>query len=238
MPRTSSIALPAAFLVLTGLVLVERDAALPERAGAAAVGAIDAAAADPGTPNDGPAAATAPPLPPPVRTIAGFAPEPQTMADVHALRARTAAATAEAIPALRRTALAAGNPLAAGLALQALGRLRAVAGDAELLALVDDPRPRVRQELVAALGTSGDPTCATTLAAATRDADETTRTLAIRALGVLGGRAAHSELQRLQARTDLTRVERTFLRDALRAAAGAGPVFTPQGQRVASGTNE
>lgn len=56
----------------------------------------------------------------------------------------------------RTQALHDDDPLVAGNAIAALGRLGAVWGDDELLELLDDPRPRVRQQLIVALSQCGN----------------------------------------------------------------------------------
>jgi hypothetical protein len=101
-----------------------------------------------------------------------------SQSEVRAAVAAANAATRDDAAALRATALGAVDPTVAGRALRALGRLGLVAGDAELGALYDDPRPRVRQELVYALAQSGDPRAQALLERARASDDATLRQLA------------------------------------------------------------
>ncbi|MEW6744023.1 MAG: HEAT repeat domain-containing protein [Planctomycetota bacterium] len=133
---------------------------------------------------------------------------------------------------LRRMALGSENPLVAGNAVRALGRLQAVVSDGALLALIEDPRPRVRQEVVRALGASGDRSAVPYLAqvmeetdAALNDGtDATLRCLAIQALGRLGGREAHALVAAIASDPDASNAERTFAKAALKALEGESEV--------------
>ena len=103
-----------------------------------------------------------------------------------------------------------------GNAVRALGRLRAVAGDAALLALLSDDRMRVRQELVIALGVSGERHSVKALADVLETADAGLRPLVIQALGRLGGDRARSILERVIQDDAATDTNRVFAREALR----------------------
>lgn len=114
--------------------------------------------------------------------------------------------------ALRRAALRAPDPLVAGNAVRALGRLRAEF-DPELLALLDDPRPRMRQELVLALGECRREVAVASLERVLTGSDAQLRLLAIQALGRHGSPAARAALAAFAAHAE-TPVERAFLRVA------------------------
>jgi hypothetical protein len=88
---------------------------------------------------------------------------------------------------LRRAALESPDPLVAGNGLRALGRLGVVVGDEELLALTEDERPRVRQELVLVLALARNPGAREHLDAITRE-DPELAALAARASAALQGR--------------------------------------------------
>lgn len=149
----------------------------------------------------------------------GLALQPTRQQDLHAWRAATQAATAERIPDLRQTALTAPHPTVVGLCLAALGRLDAVAGDPDLLALAHDPRPRVRQDLVVALGQSQDPRAVDALRQTAEHGDAALRPLLFQALGRIGGEPALAALRALAAAGTASPTEAAFLRTALRCAA-------------------
>lgn len=121
----------------------------------------------------------------------------------------------EAALELRRVALGSSDPLVAGNAVRALGRLGAVAGEVDLLRLLSDRRPRVRQEIVMALGASGDPRVLDDLAPMLVAEDPSIRTLAIQAIGRIGSPRARELLTEACQDADRTDVERVFLRNAL-----------------------
>jgi hypothetical protein len=81
------------------------------------------------------------------------------------------------------------DPLVAGNAIRALGRLRAVHSDRELVAMLHDRRPRVRGEVVLALGDCGEPAMAAQLQPLLGDSDQGTAMLAVQALVHLGATA-------------------------------------------------
>ncbi len=138
--------------------------------------------------------------------------DPTTPADVREILRYCEAAGSEQIADLRRAALESSHPLAVGNALRALGRLGAVMGDPDLLALVEDERPRVRQELVMALGVSGDP-AALGMLSPLLDSEPGLRPLVIQALGRLGGDQARAILATVRPSDE---TERAYLRTALR----------------------
>jgi hypothetical protein len=81
------------------------------------------------------------------------------------------------------------DALVAGNAIRALGRLRAVHSDPELVAMLHDGRPRVRGEVVLALGECGDPAMAARLQPLLGESDQGTAMLAVQALMRLGATA-------------------------------------------------
>jgi HEAT repeat protein len=121
-----------------------------------------------------------------------------------------ARAGADRVPELVRVAKTADDPLVAGNALRALGRLQAACKQ-ELFALIDDPRERVRQELVVALGESADRAATDALVHALASPDATLRRLAIHALRQCGGDASARALQAHARRGDLDSVEVALL---------------------------
>ena len=119
------------------------------------------------------------------------------------------------VPALKNIALTAQDPLAAGNAIGALGRLLSVAHDPELVALVSDGRDRVRKETILALGKSGDPLAIPLLEPLLADEDPAVRMLAIRAVGEIGGPRATELLRGVLDRPGRTQAERGCARAAL-----------------------
>jgi len=99
-------------------------------------------------------------------------------------------ATSRDVLALRDVALTAESPLAAANAVRALGRLHAVAKDPEVVKLLGDARPRVRDETILALGESRDAAASELLEPLVRSEDPHVRVLAIHALGRAGGERA------------------------------------------------
>ena len=163
--------------------------------------------------------------------LAGLALEPGSQGDLHAWRAATQRADADAIAELRQVALTATHPAVVGACLVALGRLDAVVGDDALLALLDDPRLRVRQDVVTALGHSRDARALEVLAGAAAASDAALRPLVIQAMGRIGGARACDLLRALAARGPASPTDAAFLRAALRVAANpsADALVGPRG---------
>ena len=122
------------------------------------------------------------------------------------------------IDTLRKMALESKDPIVVGNALRALGRLHSIANDAELLALVDDERPRVREEAVRALGLSNDDSVVPVLADVLKEDDRDLRVLCIRSLGHIGGEQASALLADIRDDAASTEMERVFVRQALAEA--------------------
>src|SRR5688572_21714705 len=104
---------------------------------------IAEAARGPGPRREQPAARTAAP------------PSARTPAELRSFLRWCEGADPGSVPALR-SAVDSGDPLVAGNALRALRRLGAL-DDVTAIALLDDARPRVRQEAVLCLGSIGGP---------------------------------------------------------------------------------
>lgn len=132
----------------------------------------------------------------------------------------TRGATAEGLPALRDAALNAEDPLVAGNAVKAIGRLGAFNTDAELLALIADPRERVRQDAAMACGLDGRPEAVPHLARVLEEADATLRPLALEALGRIGSAEARELVERVVADPGSSATERVFARAALERMTG------------------
>jgi HEAT repeat protein len=122
-------------------------------------------------------------------------------------------AEASAIDELRAAA-GAEDPLVAGNALRALGRL----GELDGVRYLDDPRLRVRQEAVVSLGLSGKTEAVAHLERALSSCEPEVRPLAIQALGRISAPEARSLLEGWLATPDASEVERAFARQALSAA--------------------
>jgi hypothetical protein len=133
------------------------------------------------------------------RKVAGGAlvADPQDQKEVRAMVEFCDTATSSDVPALREVALTAKNALAAGNAVRALGCLHAVTKDAELVKLLDDPRQRVRDETILALGESRDPSALAWLEPLVRSDDPHLRVLAIHAVGRVGGEHARVVLEQV-----------------------------------------
>jgi HEAT repeats len=144
---------------------------------------------------------------------------PSTSAEVRAMVAFCDTARPGDAAALREVALRTGDSLGASNAVRALGRLRAVAADPELPALVHDPRERVRHETILALGGSGDAPVAATLVPLTRDADPKVRLAALHALGRIGGPVARDVARDVLASPSASREEKAFARNVPGVAA-------------------
>jgi hypothetical protein len=139
----------------------------------------------------------------------------QTPAQVRAVVRFCREAVVADAAGLRSVALSSPDPLVAGNALRALGRLGAVARDSELVALVRDPRPRVRQEVVLALGASGYTPVVEDLAPLLERDDLVLRPLVLQALGWLAGARAGALLESVLRDRAATEVDRAFARQAL-----------------------
>lgn len=116
---------------------------------------------------------------------------------------------------LKQAALTSGDPLVAGNSIRALGRLGLARTSTGIPALLDDPRPRIRQETLIALGKSGDPAALPHLAPLIKSEDATLRALAIQALGRLGGTRARSLVEAILSDSTATASDRAFARSAL-----------------------
>jgi len=126
------------------------------------------------------------------------------------------AADASAVPELRRLALESPDPLVSGNAIRALGRLGRGGSDAGLGAFLADPRPRVRQEAVVALGASRDPAAVPLLEPLARaGTDPTLRALALQALGRIGDDRARRQLESVLQDPATNETDRAFARAAL-----------------------
>lgn len=101
----------------------------------------------------------------------------------------------ESLASLRDAALRSPDPLVAGNALRALGRLGAVIDDPELVRLIEDPRQRLRQEAVLALGRSRSQAAVQHLAPLLEWDDPVLRPLVLQALASLGGERSREILR-------------------------------------------
>ena len=129
------------------------------------------------------------------------------------------AADHSSAPGLQHAALDCEDPLVAGNAIRALGRLGLAGGNTGIPELLSDPRPRIRQEAVIAMGRSGDSAAVEHLVPLIRDEDSTLRALAIQALGRLGGPRGKSLVQSILSDSKSTAIDRAFARAALSCAA-------------------
>ena len=141
--------------------------------------------------------------------------EIETRADVRELRRAARTAGPEDVRALAEAALTAQDPLVAAHAVRALGRLGAVAGDPALRLLLHDPRGRVRQEVVRALGLERDRSAVPDLAELLGTADASLRPMVIQALGRIGGPEACLLLTGVLEAPGASEVDRVFARAAL-----------------------
>ena len=138
-----------------------------------------------------------------------------TPAEVREVLRITKAATSQDRPALLDAALHAADPLVAGSAVKALGRLHGFTSEPALLALVTDPRLRVRQDAVTACGLDGRAAAIPHLERALATSDAALRPLVLEALGRIGGATARALVQRVAADPDAARTDRVFARAAL-----------------------
>ena len=139
---------------------------------------------------------------------AALPPPATTPAEVRDLLRWCEEADASSVPALR-SAVASGDPLVAGNALRALGRLGALDAGTTV-ALLEDPRSRVRQEAVLCLGSVGGPVAIEALARIVEGEDPELRPLAIRSLREIGSEGALAVLEERLRRPGLTEAERAF----------------------------
>ena len=149
----------------------------------------------------------------PTTAAVGMQPPGSAHASMREWRRFCGSADRTAAAELRSAALTDADPLIAGNALRALGRLQLVACDPELRALLSDPRPRVRQEAVIAMGGCGDPTAVAAIAPLLQES--TLRSLAIQALGRLGGSQARALLDQVMGDPRSTPTDCAFARSAL-----------------------
>jgi hypothetical protein len=167
----------------------------------------------------GPAAAAVA-APPDAEGAAGAAPGPlleaTTPEEARNVVRYASAAGKNAVEDLRWMEGAA-DPLVAGNALRALGRLGAAPADGSIQDRLDDPRPRVRQEAVVALGLSRDPGAVAALEGVLDCGEPELKPLAVQALGRIGGARALSALERRLEDPAASEVERAFAREALEA---------------------
>lgn len=145
-------------------------------------------------------------------------PAPSTQVEARATVVFCAKADNADVPALREVALCSPDTLAASNAIRALGRLRRVARDPELVALLSDSRERVRHETILALGASRDRRAEEHLLPLATGGDRTTRVLALHALGRLGGEGAARAADAVLGDAAASPAEKTFARAALAAA--------------------
>ena len=116
---------------------------------------------------------------------------------------------------LLASALSAEDPLVVGNAMRALARLGRF-DDERLLGLIDDPRPRVRQELILALGDARLLGSVALLVGRYGGADESIRPLIVRSLGSIGGDEARRFLCTIRDDPSATPLERELAAVGLR----------------------
>ncbi len=146
---------------------------------------------------------------------------------MQAVLERTRSATHAQRAELEELAMTAPRAGVRAQALRSLGRLGLVRADSEVAALLNDPNPRVRQEVVTALGRGGDPATVSALKPLlSANADPTLRALAIQALGRIGTNEADRLVRGVLEDSSSSRVDRAFARGALAeltsASASAG----------------
>lgn len=116
---------------------------------------------------------------------------------------------------LRRAALESADPLVAGNALKALGRLKLLSSDDALLALTADPRQRVRQDAVTACGLDGGAPALVRLEQALATGDATIRPLVLRSLGLIRGEPSRRLIEGVASDPHASETDRAFARAAL-----------------------
>jgi len=149
--------------------------------------------------------------------------EAKTPEEVRQVLALTRSADSGSIPVLRHMALESADPLVVGNALRALGRLKAVSRDPALAGLIRDPRIRVRQESIMALGESADPKAVEALSPLVGEHDPRIRPLVIHALGRIGGEKARGLVEGVLEDVRATPQELAFARKALSSIDRAAP---------------
>jgi hypothetical protein len=117
------------------------------------------------------------------------------------------------LASVRKMAFESDDPLVAGNAIKALGRLEKIRHGDELMALLEDPRPRVRHETIRALCAPGRYTSIAKLVELLEtERDPTARVLAIQGLGRIGGRRAEKALREICDDPRTSETERLFAR--------------------------
>jgi HEAT repeat protein len=142
--------------------------------------------------------------------------EATTPQEVRDILKFTGSAGQDDLPELRRLALESKDPLVAGNAIRALGRLKALVDDERLIKLLADDRDRVCQEMVMALGASESVQAVKPLAAVMEKRDPDLRALAIQSLGRLNLPEAGAVLEKLRNDPLATPVDLAFARAALK----------------------
>jgi len=127
----------------------------------------------------------------------------------------TGESTLEDRSALMDAALQSEDPLVAGNAVLALGRLQAFSSESALLALVSDPRLRVRQDAVKACGLDSSDSALSHLEGVLEEGDPSVRPLALQSLGRIGGARAETLLRNIADDRAASRTDRVFARAAL-----------------------
>ncbi len=222
------VSLVAACLMLVVVMMWEEG--LP-RGGPFPTGQADSMAAqarsnvqNPSSMRDRPAANASSPALAPTDVLSG---EVRTPEELRAVVRYCRAADSSDATRLQDAALESEDPLVVGNAIRALGRLGLARGDTRIPDLLDDPRPRVRQEAVIAMGRSGDPAVVEDLAPLIKSEDSTLRTLALQALGRLGGLRAQALVKEILADSASTTSDRAFARAAL--SSSGSPLVSSNG---------
>ncbi len=146
---------------------------------------------------------------------AGLVAEATTPEDVRDVLRFTRAATTNDQDALRHAALSSADPLVAGNALKALGRLKLISKDEALLALTSDPRQRVRQDAVTACGLDGGAPALARLEQALATGDASIRPLVLRSLGLIRGDASRRLIEGVASDPQASETDRAFARASL-----------------------
>lgn len=136
-------------------------------------------------------------------------------AEVRAVKRWTDHAERSNADELLAAALSAEDPLVVGNAIRALARLGRC-DDERLLGFIDDRRPRVRQELVLALGETRLLGSVALLVGRYEHADDSIRPLIVRSLGSIGGDEARRFLCTIRDDPSATPLERELAAVGLR----------------------